>query len=203
MAFALISQEISGEKKYGINTTGADELSALKKKGVDISHATMYMPVSYPLLEQTLERISPDSKKHFLDIGCGKGRATCIAAHYHFNKVTGIDFSVVFCEAAMVNLRATKQQLPALDFSIAAQDAATYRIPDEVDCIFMFNPFDEVIMKKVVDNIMESLSRSQRTLNVIYANPLYKHLFIKNNFKEVYYSKTLQQFEVSILNCRY
>ncbi|MBL0357060.1 MAG: class I SAM-dependent methyltransferase [Chitinophagaceae bacterium] len=202
VAFAIIAQEIAGEKKYRIDTTGADELVKLKKTGIDVSHATMYMPVSYTLLEKTLGEIRPDSKNHFLDIGCGKGRAMCLAAHCHFNKISGVDFSAVFCIKAIRNLSLTKQQFPDINFSVTEQDAATYCIPEDVDCIFMFNPFDEIIMKKVVDNIMRSLKANPRTLNIIYANPLYKNLFINNNFKEVYYSKTLQQFEVSILNCR-
>ena len=89
----MIRHEIKGEKKYGINTTGADELKKLKKKGIDVSHATMYMPVSYQLLEETLLQIPGDNKKHFFDIGCGKGRAMCVAAHYGFAKISGIDFS--------------------------------------------------------------------------------------------------------------
>ena len=202
VAFTIIGQEISGEKKYGIDTSGADELKNLKKEGTDISHATMYMPVSYKLLEQTLERINPGTKKHFLDIGSGKGRAMCVAAHYGFNKVTGIDFSAAFCTTAIENLTITQQKIRAINFSIIQQDAATYSIPADADCIFMFNPFDEVIMKKVVSNIMTSLKDHPRTVNIIYANPLYKELFIKNNFKEVYYSKTMRQFEISILNCR-
>ena len=51
IAWYMIKQEIKGEKKYGINTTGADELHNLEKQGIDISHATIYMPVSYSLLE--------------------------------------------------------------------------------------------------------------------------------------------------------
>ncbi|MEI9958837.1 MAG: hypothetical protein WDM90_21565 [Ferruginibacter sp.] len=48
----IIKQEIKGEKKYGINTTGADELRALEKRGIDTDHSTIYMPVSYDLLEE-------------------------------------------------------------------------------------------------------------------------------------------------------
>jgi len=202
IAFAIIGQEIAGEKKYGINSTGADELKKLKKAGVDISHATMYMPVSYRLLEKTLEQINPLSKKHFLDIGCGKGRAMCVAAGNGFSKVSGIDFSASFCADAVANLSITQKKIPALDFTVIEQDAAAYKIPGDTDCIFLFNPFDELVMKKVVANIMTSLKANPRELNIIYANPLYKALFLENNFKEVYYSKTMQQFEVSILNCR-
>ena len=41
IAWIMIWQEVKGEKKYGINTTGADELYKLKKQGIDISHATI------------------------------------------------------------------------------------------------------------------------------------------------------------------
>ena len=52
IAVHILRQEIRGEKKYGIHSTGADELKKLEKKGIDISHATIYMPVSYELLKK-------------------------------------------------------------------------------------------------------------------------------------------------------
>lgn len=202
MAFALIVQEISGEKKYGINTTGADELKQLKKSGVDISHATIYMPVSYRLMEQTLEQLTTASKKHFIDIGCGKGRALAIAAYHGFNKVSGIDFSANFCNESIANLKQVQQKIPALEFAVLQLDAVTYAIPPDADCIFLFNPFDESIMQKVADNIAKSLHTYPRTMHVIYANPLYKDLFIKEGFSQIYYSKSMQQFEVAVLQSR-
>ena len=51
IAWHILDKEIKGEKKYGIQTTGADELKKLEAKGIDISHATIYMPASYDLLE--------------------------------------------------------------------------------------------------------------------------------------------------------
>lgn len=200
IAFIVIRHEIKGEKKYGINTTGADELQKLKRKGIDISHATMYMPVSYQLLEETLLQIPGNAKKHFLDIGCGKGRAMCVAAHYGFTKISGIDFSKEFCEAAKHNLEQTQQQLSEIRFSVTEGDAAVTTIPGDVDCIFLFNPFDETVMKKVVQHINASISRNPRAINVIYANPLYKKLFTENGFTETYYRKNLKYFEISILH---
>lgn len=200
IALVLIKHEIKGEKKYGINTTGADELKKLHKKGIDISHATMYMPVSYQLLEETLLQIPGTTKKHFFDIGCGKGRAMCVATHYGFTKISGIDFSKEFCDAATANLVQTKEKLPAINFSVTESDATVTPIPDDVDCIFLFNPFDEMIMKKVVEHIKESINRKPREIHVIYANPLYKKLFIENGFTEIYYRKNLNYFEISILH---
>lgn len=200
IAFVLLRSEIKGEKKYGINTTGADELKKLKKKGIDISHSTMYMPVSYQLLEETLQQIPDDNKKHFFDIGCGKGRAMCVAAHYGFTKISGVDFSKEFCDDAKNNLQQTKQKLPAINFLIKEADAAVTNIPDDVDYIFLFNPFDETVMKKVMENIKASINTNSREVNVVYANPLCKKLFIENGFTETYYKKRLKYFEISILN---
>ena len=57
IAFHIIRNEVRGEKKYNINSTGADSLKSLEKKGIDITHATIYMPVSFDLLEQFFEEI--------------------------------------------------------------------------------------------------------------------------------------------------
>ena len=153
IAWLMIRQEMAGEKKYGIHTTGADELYKLEKLGIDISHATIYMPVSYSLLEETFQHIDLTSLHHFLDIGCGKGRALCIAAQHGFKQVTGLDFAKELCEAAKENLNITKQKFPALEYKIINNDAFYFEIPDDVDCIFFFNPFDEIIMSGVVKNL--------------------------------------------------
>ncbi len=200
IAFVLLRHEIRGEKKYSINTTGADELKNVKKKGIDISHATLYMPVSYQLIEDALTQIPSENKIHFFDIGCGKGRAMCVAAHYGFNKISGVDFSKEFCDAATNNLTTTKQIIPSINYSVTEADAAVTSILPDVDCIFLFNPFDEEIMKKVMQHIDDSITKNPRKMYVIYANPICKKLFLENGFTETYYTKKLRYFEVSILS---
>jgi len=200
LATVLLKDEINGEKSYGISTTGADKLEKLKKQGIDISHATMYMPVSYQLLEEALVLVPESNRKHFFDIGCGKGRAMCVAAHFGFAKVSGIDFSKKFCNTALQNLYAVKEKLPSITFSVTEADAINTPIPDDVDCIFLFNPFDETVMKKAVAHIKVTVTNSPRKIHIIYANPLYKNLFTALGFKETYHSQKLWYFEISILS---
>ncbi|MEO6253989.1 MAG: class I SAM-dependent methyltransferase [Ferruginibacter sp.] len=199
IAWYMIRQEIKGENKYGINTTGADELQKLDELGVDITHATIYMPVSFLLLEEIFQQLSSAPRNHFLDIGSGKGRALCIAAHHGFRKVTGIDFSKDLCEIAKENLNLTRQKMPALEFTVINNDAFYYEIPDSVDCIFMFNPFDDIIMSAVVNNIFESLQNNPRRLHIIYVNPLHKEQFLKAGYSEKWYSKKMKYIEAVIL----
>ncbi len=207
IAWHIIRQEIKGEKKYDINTTGADELYKLEKLGIDTSHATIYMPVSYALLEEIFKQLNSrkpqttnnKQQTHFLDIGCGKGRALCVAAHQGFKKVTGIDFAKALCDTAKENLDLTKQKIPALEYKIINNDAFYFEIPDDVDCIFFFNPFDEIIMSGVVNNILKSLQNNPRKINIIYVNPLHKDLFLKAGYTETWYSKKMKYLEVSLL----
>ena len=187
------------------------EIKDLKKKGIDITHATIYMPVSYDLLEELFEQLNHSTFRpfnpvrtdqlggHFLDIGCGKGRALCIAAQYGFTKLTGIDLSKALCTAAEKNLAITKQEKPLLHYSIINNDAFYFEIPADVDCIFLFNPFDEVIMSAVVQNIKISLQIHPRPLYILYVNPLHKEQFIKAGFKEIYHCKKMKYLEALIL----
>lgn len=203
IAYYILKQEIRGEKKYGIHTTGADELKTLDKKGIDISHATIYMPVSYDLLEELFEQLNLSTLKplnHFLDIGCGKGRALCVAAHQGFNKVTGIDFSKELCLSAEKNLELTKQKYPSLNYTVINNDAFYFEIPADVDCIFLFNPFDEIIMSGAVQNVKTSLQLAPRPLSVLYVNPLHKELFINAGFKEIHHCKKMKYLEAVILS---
>jgi SAM-dependent methyltransferase len=202
IAVHIILQEIKGEKKYGINTTGADELKLLEKKGIDIDHATIYMPVSYDLLEELCPHLLQGSNSHFLDIGCGKGRALCVAAHHGFSKVTGIDFSKELCAVAEKNIAATKNKLTNVEYKIINNDAFYFEIPEDVNCIFMFNPFDDVIMSGVAENILESFEKTPRTITLIYVNPLYKDELLQVGFKQIYHTQKLKYLEAVILEMK-
>ena len=199
LAAILVQQEIKGEKKYGIDTTGADELKKLTRSGIDTSHATIYMPVSYELLEDVFTRLPLHSRHHLIDIGCGKGRVLSVAAHNGFAKVTGIDFSASFCETAEKNLLITKEKIDNFQYDVIPKNIQEYELPLDADCIFLFNPFDTILMQQLVGKITKNLLDNPRTLHIIYANPLDKKLFIGAGFTEVFHNRRMEYFEVSIL----
>jgi SAM-dependent methyltransferase len=195
----IIKNEEIGELKYSINTTGIDDLKKLKKSGIDIFHASIYMPVPYDMLEEIFTTINISNYAHFLDIGCGKGRAMVVANHFGVKKISGIDFSKDLCEAATANFDGIKKHFPKTKIKIYHNDAFYFKIEKDVDCIFMFNPFDDIIMSGVLENIEISLQKKPRKMTIIYINPVDKELMFANGFKEIYHVKKMRYLEASVL----
>ena len=199
LASFLLVNDIKGERRYGIHTSGLDELESMEDDGIDISNNSIYTPVSYYLLENTFKHLPANIRKHFIDFGCGYGRAMCVAAHHGFKKVSGIDFSREFCEVAKENLAITKQKVSNFKSNIINNDAFYYEIPNDADCLFFFNPFNEIIMSGVVNNVLDSIDEKPRTIYIIYINPIHKDQWIDAGFKEIYHYQKLKYLEQSIL----
>jgi hypothetical protein len=70
-------------------------------------------------------------------------------------------------------------------FQVIESDALDYPIAAEDNVIFLFNPFDEVIFKKIIENIEDSLLKNPRYMVIIYMDPKNGHLFEKRQFCKV------------------
>lgn len=195
-----LKEELKGEKKYRINTTSYSNLSRYKITGNQLAHATEYMPVNYFTLEQLLSHLPDNATKGvFLDIGCGKGRAMCVAASYGFKKVTGIDFAKQLIDAAEKNLAQTKDLHPSLEYSLLWKDVVSFEIGHEVSTVFMFNPFDEILMQTVIRKINDSHRLHPRSVYILYASPRHEELFFAENYDVVFRIKKFNYLEGVIL----
>jgi len=203
LAIFVIWHEIKGERKYQINTIGVDELDELDEIGVDTSHASKYLPVDYFVLEKLMNFIKQfENKEGFLDLGCGKGRALAVAAHFGFNPVIGLDFHPKLSTEAAQLTGTLKEEFPKTSFKVINNDAFYFEIPGNISTIFLFNPFDEVIMSGVIGNILKSQQITPRVIRVLYANPVHKELFIEEGFREIYHIKKLTYLEGSVLELK-
>jgi SAM-dependent methyltransferase len=184
LAIFVIRHEIRGEKKYGIRTIGTDSLAA-DVSAEDRKHVAMYEPVNYYTATWLLDRLQPsDMGTTLLDVGCGRGRVLAMAAAYGFTSLAGIDLSPRLYNAAKRMQAMLCNRYKNIKVQVACEDARTYIIPDTVGVIFLFNPFDEVIMEAFIENVKESLRRKQRPMKVLYANPQCKHQWIEAGFEE-------------------
>lgn len=200
IALFTLRQEWRGEKKYRINTTSFSNLSRFKITGNQLSHATEYMPVNYFTIEHLFTHLPEQAKKgSLLDIGCGKGRAMCVAASFGFQKVIGIDFAKEMIEAAEKNLAVTKSTYPSLEYQLTWADLSTLEIGKELQTVFLFNPFDEILLKTVVQKIEASLKAYPRELYVLYASPRHEDVFFAAGYDVLYRIKKFNFLEGIIL----
>jgi SAM-dependent methyltransferase len=195
LAFRILGEEIRGERHHQIETTGADSLRRLSKQGIDIRHSTIYMPVSYSLLTKLLSALPVNGRNHLFDYGCGKGRALCVAAHAGFKKVSGVDFSPEFCSKALQNLESTARRIHSFSYQVQQGRAENTELPDDVDCVFLFNPFDETTLNQVLAKVKESNRRQPRPIHLIYVNPLYRNLLARHGFVELYHTREMVYLE--------
>ena len=137
-----------------------------------------------------LINIAPD-KIHFLDLGCGSGKAMVVAMWLKFQHVTGVDLNSFSLNRAADNCNKAKEISNLSEFEIVSCDAAAYLIPTDVNVVFMCNPFYETTMKAVVNNILKSYEENKREMYIVYHSPLFANLFEGKKVFKTHYSKFL------------
>ncbi|MFN8265167.1 MAG: class I SAM-dependent methyltransferase [Chitinophagaceae bacterium] len=199
MAFFSAWHELRGEWKYKIKTTGNQKLEGLSITGSNRLSATEYMPVNYSLLEDLLFHVPTEVKQGvLLDIGCGKGRAMCVAAANGFHKVAGIDIAKELIEEAEINLQSIHNQYKLTESSLHWIDVVEYEIPKDISCVFLFNPFEQNIVETLIRKLLNRGSKTSTPLYVLYASPQHAESFLRNGFTEIYQVKKAGFIEAKI-----
>jgi predicted RNA methylase len=110
--------------------------------------------------------------KVFLDIGSGKGRAMILAAEAGFRKVIGVEYAAELNDIAHTNIEMVKSKFPKTEFELSEGDAVAYDIPEEVDVIYLFNPFDEETICKLLERIKPIFNRDKK-IHLVYVHPVH------------------------------
>jgi SAM-dependent methyltransferase len=186
--------ELMFEKIYGLEYRGTvphNELITDHKESA--RHATSYMPspviyVSTLINEALITGLVFDN---FIDIGSGKGKACIYAARTgKFSKIIGVEFSKQLVDIALLNVIKCRLEKHIIFMQV---DAAEFIFPKGRNLIFIYNPFDEVILLKLLRNNVDNFKYEQSF--VAYANDVHRHLIIGLGFEAVYRSRTLSLYK--------
>lgn len=100
-----------------------------------------------------------------------------MASDYPFRRIVGVELLPSLDEISRQNLRLYKsgtQRCFALE-SICG-DATSVPLPDEPLLIYLFNPFPESGLRKVIANLRQSVREHPRPMYVLYHNPILEHV---------------------------
>jgi 16S rRNA G966 N2-methylase RsmD len=105
-------------------------------------------------------------KNIFLDYGSGKGGGIIHAKGLGFSKTIGIEFAKELNDIANSNI----EKLSIDNVKSIHEDATKYLPPLDVSIIYLFNPFDKIVMDKVAQNILSLQDKFENDVYIIYAN---------------------------------
>ncbi len=116
----------------------------------------------------------------FLDLGSGKGRTLLMASDYPFRRIVGVELLPSLHQIAQDNLRLYRnesQQCRTIESFCA--DATEFPLPPHPLVLYLFNPFPESGIRKVIANVEQSLRTNPRPIYVLYHNAQLEHLLVE------------------------
>jgi SAM-dependent methyltransferase len=154
-------------------------------------------PGAFHEMMQTLRKIAHLDFPEFvfLDLGSGKGRTLMMASDYPFQRVIGVELLPALNQVAQENL-ARYQNISQKCFAIESvcADASSFPLPAAPLVLYMFNPFPELPLRRVLGHVVEGLGGNPRPVYVLYHNPVQEHVLTENP----HFHKIAQQPQYSI-----
>lgn len=176
---------------------GGSYLEYLEKRreNIDFSYVTkedrpdLYSGEYYeskPFDHSAIDRVFEDIKmlpceKNFMDIGCGKGQILLMAAMSEMDKIGGVEWNADIAGICRNNLRELN-----VSADIITGDATEYQEIDGYSIFFLYNPFGEKGVRKVIHNISESRKRRNRDIFLVYGNPFYHKAIVEGGGAQLY-----------------
>jgi SAM-dependent methyltransferase len=169
-------EELAFDRRHGIDTATPAALSTLGVSGTSLRHAVEYKPSGIAFVRAVLDDLAIAYQDYdFIDLGSGKGRALLLASHLPFRRISGVEFSAKLTAIARANIAAYRPpDQRCRRIKAIRGDAGDVALPDRPLVIYLYNPFDDVILGRVAANLAASLARRPRDLLVIYVNPVHR-----------------------------
>ncbi|MDO9000569.1 MAG: class I SAM-dependent methyltransferase [Bacteroidota bacterium] len=188
----LIRAESINEKKYGITTS-----SIKKSNSTEFFH---YQGAGYLILFRVLEQIAAQTKQfEFVDIGCGKGRPVFVAESIGYKTLTGIDLDGELISVAKENLKNYLLKTQDSKIQFLQVNALEYSYKNMPTVYFLFNPFNEEVLEKVLRKIISSTNSETW---FVYMNPKYSQVFTPDKFDLINEVKTKRYLEAKIFRLK-
>ena len=164
------------DRRYGTDTSGIEPLWKFKIQSANARFGTRYEATQVVELEDAVAFLSEDLKTFtFVDLGCGKGRAVMIASRLGFAKLIGVEFVNELADIARNNLAKRKIE----NAVVLHADAADFHFPDCNTVLYLYNPFSEEVLRKVLSNLTTCFTKK---LYVIYKTPQYGDMLDSSGF---------------------
>ena len=164
------------DKLLGIKTIGLREWRDAK------TLYNRYEATPYKALDKLFNAYKLKKTDKVVDFGCGRGRVLFYIHNKFHAQVTGIEANDTTYEEALKNKHRYRKNAKHIKAPIKFEYglAESYKIEPRDNKFYFFNPFSVKIFRQVIKNIIDSVEKNQRSVELIiyYPLPEYKH-FLK------------------------
>ena len=152
------------------NEKAWDKLLNIKTSGRDDTNADLYRypyePTPYCVLERLANSGLIRKGDFVLDYGCGKGRVSFFLSYQTKAKTIGIEYDERIYARAVENQKTARAKA---DF--VATRAEEFKVPQDVNRCYFFNPFSVEILHSVMARIIESFYTAPRETFLFFYYP--------------------------------
>lgn len=165
------------EKLLHIKTSGEQKIFN------ESIHYHRYEPTSYKALDTLCRHYEIKDTDSIIDFGCGKGRLNFYLNFKFDCSVTGIEMNNYFYSECVHNknsyLKSHKHINDKVNFlNCFAQE---YEINNYDNKFYFFNPFSVQIFMKVIRNIIDSVDKCYRPVDIILFYPSEDYIYYLEN----------------------
>ena len=165
--------EIFYDRIYGL-----DFLSVQKNEqlGLDKNLVSKASPSGNKYLTDILKDMKISNNDNILDIGSAKGSALKYFSKFPFKKIDGLELSESLSKICTNNFSILKIN----NVKVHNISATEFKKYNDYNFFYLYNPFPEIIMKKVIDCLKKKIS--SKPITIIYNNPVCHNVLINNGF---------------------
>lgn len=191
VAGARISE--SFDQQYGVDTTGLIQMSEMTIDSPNYLYATVYKASDPARFQEILSKVPFDPREFtFVDLGSGKGLTLLLASRLPFRAIRGVEFAKELHEAAQANIRNFRAQDRACsDVQSVCTDASGYEFPLTPLVIYLYHPFEEELMRRVIDRVEQSYRAHPRPIIVAYLQPVLSGLWSERKFLHLFHREEM------------
>jgi precorrin-6B methylase 2 len=118
-------------------------------------------------LHRLMKKLKIRKDDAIVDIGCGKGSAMRVIRKQAFARISGIENAEKIANIAKSNF----DKLKADNCEVFNQDAADFSDYGDYNFFYLFNPFSQGLMEKVILKIEDAIKDKKQEVIIIYLNP--------------------------------
>jgi len=176
------------DRRHHVDTSITVDLDQLHIEAESLGSGKRYQATSERIFHRALQGLPIEHRDFvFLDIGSGKGKCLLMAADYPFAEIVGVEFAPELVEIARRNFQTYRsRRQKCRNLQAVACDAALYQVPARPSIFYFYNPFGPDILRKVAENIRQSLEAHPRPAFLLYLNPFHREVFDHSGWLSIF-----------------